>query len=224
MKNKKISIGIGVVIIVIVAITVCIFVWKCKNNESLQVDQLISTQSKNFEISNKWTVISNYNFWRNPSVFTRSPYNFPNIEFSYPDNWEFRCCGDMDHASEHFISPFKNIDKSLPYIRITNMGLDGCPDLKNNCAMDETVKLTANEKFKRLILAIPSDQILPKIKLEKLNTEAFVYQKTEKDSRISKAYIINLGDSIVEIDFINYDLLNEKFIENFLNRIELESK
>jgi hypothetical protein len=233
MNNQKISTGIGTIIIVIIAITVGMFVWKNSKKIFTNLNSQTLLQSNreddlkkenNIEISDKWTLVSHYNFWNNPNVFLRSAYNFPNIKFSYPENWEFKCCGDMDYGSEHFINLSKNHDKSMPYIRITDYILSGCTNSKNDCPIDKTVKLTANEKFNRLISSVASDKILPKLELKKLNTNAFVYNKTERDNKSSKAYMINLGNDVIQVDFINYELLDDKFIKNFLNRISFENK
>jgi hypothetical protein len=130
----------------------------------------------------------------------------------------------MDYASVHTIYSSKYRDKSLPYIRITDIMLSGCPDLKNECSIDKTIKLTANEKFNRLKSNISKDQILPEKEIKKLNTRAFVFKKTEKEDNFSIAYLINLKDDVIQIDFVNYESLDENFINNFLDHISLESK
>ncbi len=227
--NQKISTKLGIIIIVIMAVTAGMFVWKIEESnfseselQSFQIDKLDKSKKDSLiEISDKWTTINHGNFWNNPNLFSGHDYKFPNIEFSYPENWEFRCCGDMDNASEHFIN-LPSRDNSSPYIRITDYVMSGCPDSEKECSMDNIVKLTAKEKFNRLVLNVPRDKILQEMQLKKLNTSAFVYKKIEKDNKLSKAYIINLVNDVIEIDFINYELLDEKFIENFLNHISFE--
>lgn len=176
------------------------------------------------EISNKWVLVSHGNFWSNPNFFANRNYKFPNITFSYPDNWKFQCCGDTGNSSEHLIFSSENRDMSLPYIRITDHVLSGCSDAQKSCSLDKAVKVTADEKFRQLVSFVPEEDILPKLRLEKLNTVAFVYNKHEKNNTLSKGYIINLGNDVVGIDFINYELLSDTFIENFLNRIAFEIK
>jgi hypothetical protein len=231
--KQKINTKLGVIIIVIIAITAGMFVWKCyRENKFTNRESQMSSETKKssnlnngtFEISNKWTIVNHGNFWNNPNLFAHRSYSFPNIEFSYPENWDFRCCNDMEFVSTHTIYSNKEQYKSLPSIRISNISSVGCPSLKEKCALNEIIKITANEKFNRLISAVSNDQILPKTKLKNLNTIAFVYKKTEKDNKFSKAYIINLGGSIIEVDFINYELLDNKFIEKFLNGIVFENK
>ncbi|HLN18903.1 MAG TPA: hypothetical protein VK255_01905, partial [Patescibacteria group bacterium] len=222
--------SVGVIVIVVIAITIGMLVWKYE--KSIKINQQTSSQNNkpnleennNFEISNKWTLVSHENFWDNPNLFANRNYKFPNIEFSYPENWNFKCCGDMDHASEHIIYSSKKHASSLPYIRITDYVLSGCPNFQSTCPIDKTVKITANEKFNRLISNVSQDKILQKIELSKLSTSAFVYQKTEKNNKISKAYLLNLKDDVVEVDFVNYESLDENFINDFLNRISFESK
>ncbi|MFA7319548.1 MAG: hypothetical protein WC022_03055 [Parcubacteria group bacterium] len=243
--KQHIETKLGVIIILIIAITVGAFLWRWEKNgeenyvyqapnQVIQKDNDLHNQDnktnevassgkdEKIEISNQWTTVNHENFWHNTNLFANTNYSFPNIEFSYPENWEFKCCGDMDHASEHFISPSKIIDKSLPYVRIIDYVLSGCPNLESVCAMEKRTKITAKEEFNHLVSNVPVDQVLPRMKLEKLNTDTFVYKKIEADNRFSKAYIINLGDRVVEIDFVNYDLLNNAFIEKFLNSIVFE--
>ena len=217
--------------IITIAIAAGVLVWSYENNKSLQTDQQISTQNatsdnseskREIEISDNWTLVSHYNFWNNTEKFkTPNKNRFPGIKFSYPDNWEFKCCGDMDHASENFINP-PNRDSSSPYIRITTYVLRDCQNSKEKCSLDEQIAVTAKEKFNRLVLAISKDQILPETAIKNLDLDAFTYKKIERDEKSSKAYLLNLPDGVVEIDFVNYELLDEKFIENFLNHIEFE--
>lgn len=232
MDNKKIPTSVGTIVIVIIAITVGVLVWEWENNKSstnqhptVQNNKSDNLDKKsNVEISANWTLVSHYNFWNNPNVFKRSPYNFPNIKFSYPENWDFRCCNDMDFVSTHIIYSSKDRDTTLPFIRISNIGLNGCPKSQNTCSIDKTIRLTADEKFSRLVSAISSDKALPKLELKNLKTNAFVYKKLETNNMPSRGYLINLGNRVIEVDFVNYELLDEKFIENFLNRIEFENR
>lgn len=196
------------------------------NKEAIKQEdaQKENEENSNLKISDRWTVVNHENFWNNPNLFAHKNYSFPNIEFSYPENWEFGCCNDMDYASTHIIYSSKYNDTSLPYIRITDIALSGCPDSKNACSIDTTVKLTADEKFNRLKSIVPSDKVLPEKVLKKLNTKAFVFKKIEKEGNFSMAYLINLKDDVIQIDFVNYELLDENFIDNFLDHISLESK
>lgn len=230
MNNKKIPTWLGTTVIIIIAITVGMFVWKIEKNKIIKSSSQISVKNIDLEkensvkTSDKWTSVSHENFWNNPNLFANRDYKFPNIEFSYPSDWKFQCCNDTNNGSTHIIYSSKDRDKSLPYIRITDYVLSGCPSLKNDCSIDKIVKLTANEKFSRLISAVSSDNILPKLELKNINTSAFVFNKTEKDDITSRAYIINLGNDVIQVDFIDYKSLDDKFIENFLNRIYFENK
>ncbi|EKE11840.1 MAG: hypothetical protein ACD_15C00016G0015 [uncultured bacterium] len=232
MDNKKISTSLGTVLIIIFSATALAFVLMYENkrranevkSDSMKVVENNKMENKKIDISNRWALVSHENFWNNPSLFAHKNYNFPNIEFSYPENWEFRCCGDMGHASEHFIYSSEYRDKSLPYIRITDYVLSGCPNSQSNCSLDKAIEISANEKFNRLKSNISKDQILPEKEIKKLNTKAFVFKKTEKEGNSSIAYLINLEDDIIQIDFVNYESLDENFINNFLDRMSLESK
>lgn len=233
MNNKNIPTGIGTIVLVIIAVSVGMFVWQYEKNLSIELEPQTPPQlkeasnskpSNKIEISNKWTLVSHSNFWNNPNLFTNANYKFPDIDFSYPDNWEFECCGDMDHSSEHIIYSSKDHNKSLPYIRITDYALTGCPNSQNKCSLDETVTVTASEEFNRLTSTISVSDVLEKIKLDKLNTMAFVYKKSEGNNKFSKGYIINLKDSVLGLDFVNYELLDSTFIENFLNHISFEAR
>lgn len=241
MINKKISTVAGIIIILAIIGAISIsFLISSKQKEEVQNNVVLNNsglenkevikqnneeklieENKDLKISDKWTVVNHENYWNNPNIFAHKNYNFPSIEFSYPENWEFKCCGDMGHASEHFINPPEN---SLSYIRITNYVLGGCPDFKKICALDENAKLTANEKFNRLKSNITSDKVLPEKEIKKLNIKAFAFKKTEKEGNSSMAYLINLKDDVIQIDFVNYELLDENFINSFLDHISPGSK
>lgn len=170
-----------------------------------------------------WTLISHENFWNNQNFFKNDNYNFPNVKFYYPSNWFFKCCGDMEHASEHYIFSSEAREKNLPYIRITNFVLRGCSNLKETCSLNEMKKITVEQKFNAIQSQVPKEEILPKIKSKNLDAEIFVFKNKEQNGKFSKAYLINSGDGVIEIDFINYDLLNENFIEEFLNKLSLDN-
>lgn len=231
MYNKKIPTSVGIIVIIVIAIAVIVLVWKCGENKPIQIDKQLSLQNNNllkkeneFKISDKWTLVSHGNFWNNPNLFVNRNYNFPKIEFSYPDNWDFKCCNDTDQASTHMIYSSKDHNKSLPYIRITDYVLSGCPTSQSNCSLDKTVKISADGKFNRLTSTIPAEDVLSKIKLNSLDTTAFAFNKLEEGNKTSKGYLINLGNDVIEIDFVNYELIGDTFIEKFLNRISFEAK
>lgn len=232
--NKKIPALLGIAILIIFSATIGLFLWRygrIKPEKSIPVvvsknelpPPANESNSQTIAVSEDWKLVSYDNLWNNPQVISKPPYNFPNVKFYYPGNWTFRCCGDMDHASEHFINP-PNRNSSSPYIRITDFVLTGCPNSQSSCALDKTIKLSANEKYRQLISAISSENILPKIRIEKLEVDAFVFKKTEKSGQISKAFLINLGNDVMEVDFINYELLGDSFITKFLNNVSPDSK
>lgn len=240
MINKKISTLAGSLIILAIVVAIGIAFFSGKEREMQNQNNVVlnnneeETEKENaqkeneirndLEISDNWTIVNHENFWDNTSFFAHKNYNFPTIEFSYPENWEFGCCNDMDYASTHIIYSSKYRDTSLPYIRITDYILSGCHDLKKTCALDKTVKLTADEKFNRLKSIISKDQILPEKEIKKLNIKAFVFKKTEKEGNFSMSYLINLKEDVIQIDFVNYEMLEENFIDNFLDRVIFESK
>ena len=125
----KNNVKLLIIVIIIITAIAGIFVSEYVKNKSSGPNPQISVQinkdndlkkDNKFEISDKWTLVSRENFWDNPKIFANRNYNFPNIKFSYPDNWEFQCCNDMDYASTHIIYSSKDRNKSLPYIRITD--------------------------------------------------------------------------------------------------------
>jgi hypothetical protein len=228
MNNKKNLIGIMVIVVAVIIAGIIIWKFNEKKSEnsklraSSRLEETDNLKNK-FSISDEWTLVSHDNFWNNPNIFSNSNYKFPNIKFSYPDNWDFQCCGDTDYGSTHIIYSSKEKNKALPYVRIISFSLNGCPDSQKNCSLDKTIKISANEKFNNLISVIPSADILPKVKLNNLNVNILAYKKSEENGRLSRGYIINIKDSVVEIAFVNYELLGDAFIENFLSRIFLET-
>ena len=182
--------------------------------------------SDRIEISNKWVEVNRANFWNNPDLFAGGKYRFPNIKFFYPVGWKFSCCNDMDTASIHNIFSSQKADTAHPYIRLTDYNLTGCPNAEGSCSIDKQVKVTATEKFQQLISAIPVTSVLTEAKVTNLNTTAFVYQGQEANGKLSKAYIINLGNDVIEVDFVNHELINnsEAFIEDFLKSLSFEQE
>lgn len=81
----------------------------------------------------EWKEINHENFWNNSWVIRWWGYAFPDIAFSYPESWEFECCGDIDSASFHLLYPkwempwknpaernFVELPKTFPSITITS--------------------------------------------------------------------------------------------------------
>lgn len=242
MMNQKVSTGLGVALIAILITTIGVFVWKCqeKVNMSVVKDGTLAQQGNTVsqtptptqssdgsreavQISDTWTVVSHENFWNDTSLFSKIGYKFPNIQFSYPSNWKFHCCGDTDQGSEHFIFSSQSQNTTLPYIRITNYTLRGCSGARQNCSLDKTVPITAIAKLNQLIASVPNSDVLPKLRLEKLGKMAFVYNKSEKNNVFSKGYLINVGDGVVGVDFVNYEALGDTFIDTFLSKLLLDS-
>jgi hypothetical protein len=230
-QDQEISTKLGAIVLVIIAITVFVFTFKIiQKREVAETPQNVIAQpkstegnptNKEFDVSDNWTLVSHDNFWNNPKFFAHPNYKFPNIKFSYPDNWKFACCNDMDFGSAHTIYS-KDNDTSLPYIKITNYELSGCPNEEETCPIDKTIKITADQKYKILTSSISSSNILSKLKLESLNTYAFAYNETEISDKNSRSYVINLGSAVIKVAFVNYELLDNNFIEDFLNRISFE--
>jgi hypothetical protein len=230
--NQKISTGIGTAIIIIIAITAGVLV--SKYDQSLPVDSATQSsyrlvkpakpaQENATDTSGDWTLVSHENFWNNPALFANQNYKFPPIKFSYPKSWEFKCCGDADFGSEHFINSSKTGDASAPYIRIINHSLRVCIDPQEKCSIDKTITLSAYDKFERLTADMHPDQVLPRLKLKSLGVTAFVYKKIEKDNKFSKEYLVIFGRDIFEIDFVNYESLPDSFIDDFLDHILADS-
>lgn len=231
MKSKIylfIVIGVGVLLIVLLGMLVLrereqeVQEFPAVTNET---EHEIEASDKN-EIFDKWVEINHSNFWNNPSLFAGRKYNFPNIKFSYPEGWKFSCCNDMDSASVHNIFSSQESDTTLPYIRLTDYSLKACPNMEDACPFDVQVRMTATEKFKQLTSAIPATSVLPEAKITNLNITAFVYQKQEENGKSSKVYLMNLGDDVIEIDFVNYELLSnsQASMVDFLKTFSFENK
>lgn len=198
-------------------LTGCTSIDQQSSDANQEQDSGISTTQ-----SDTWKEVNHTNFWGHPDLFATPDYKFASIKFSYPDNWKFNCCNDMGHGSSHIIFSSQNQDASLPYIRIMDHALSGCPDVSKSCGLDQTVNKTPSEKFDDLTQTIPDNaQILPRLSLSNLDTDAFVYTTIDKDGKSVKSFIINTTDDVVvEISFVNYELLEEGFIDSFLEKIE----
>ncbi len=229
--NRKSKI-IFTIIVVAVLIGGGIYLWQQNNavketnvgiNQNYEISTNSERQSNYQKPSEEWREVNHANFWGQPNLFANPDYKFANIKFSYPDNWKFSCCNDREEGSTHIIYSSLNLDTSLPYIKIMDFALSGCPDVNKSCSIDETVKKIPEEKFNDLIQTIPNDaQILPKLSLNNLNSDAFVYVTTDNEGRGIKSFIIKTADDVIEISFVNHKLLESEFINIFLDKIENE--
>lgn len=230
MKSRVyllIAVGVGLVFIVLLGALVL-----REKEQEIQLSSIAMSgighetkTSDRIEISDKWVEVNHANFWNNSNLFANGKYHFPNIKFSYPEGWKFSCCNDMDSTSVHNIFSSQKSDTTLPYIRLTDYSLVACPNTEVSCSLDKQVKVTALEKFKQLTSSIPTSSVLSETTLSNLNkTVAFVYQKQETSGKLSKVYLVNLGDGVIEIDFVNYELINnsESFIGDFLKNFSFE--
>ncbi len=143
-------------------------------------------------------------------------YKFPSISFEYPSGWNFRCCGDMDHASQHTLCADDACDKT--YVKITDFGLRGCPASNPQCGIDEQGTKTAQQKYDELVSEIRADstmQILHVDAVPALGKSAFRFENADH----VRSYLVNLGDAVIEVAFPQNLVMNGNFVNEFLSRM-----
>jgi hypothetical protein len=105
------------------------FLSGCTNGNLQKVDTVekaIPAQSAEKDTTSspgEWKEVTHANFWKNSAFFANSDYKFADIKFSYPSNWNFACCVDMDDRSAHTIFSSMEYDTKLPYITVTDYAL-----------------------------------------------------------------------------------------------------
>ncbi len=198
--------------------------YKAKSSQAEQ-----TKQSQSFSVGMDWLEITKANYWNRPELFARGELrSFPSIKFSYPSNWRFDCCSDMDHASANNITPLDSEGKQIPgspFVSILTHGLRGCSNLTESCSLDDKVILTPKEKLENLINTIPENaSVLPEKMLRGINKKAFAYTYSRsRETGSTLSYLIGIGSEIIEIQFNDPDKLGAEFIETFLQEIRFDT-
>lgn len=197
--------------------------------KSSQVEQI--EQSESFSVGMDWLEITKSNFWNRPELFARGELrSFPSIKFSYPSNWRFGCCSDMDHGSANNFIPLDsegNLIQGSPLVTVLHHSLRGCSDVTKTCSLDEQAILSPQEKTQNLINTIPENAIvLPDKLLPAINKKAFAYTYSRSRDAVNilyENYLFNIDDHVIEIQFRDPEKLGTKFIETFLSEIRLDT-
>ena len=187
--------------------------------------------SETFSVSMDWLEITKANYWNRPELFARGELrSFPSIKLSYPSNWRFDCCSDMDHASANNFIPLDSGGRQIqggPFVSILTHGLRGCSNLTESCSLNDKVILTPKEKLENLINTIPENaSVLPEKTLSGINKKAFAYtysRSRETSSTIYESYLVSIGGDIIEIQFKDPEKLGAEFIETFLQEIRFDT-
>ena len=150
-------------------------------------------------------------------------YKYPNLTISYPDNWRWSCCNDMDHASVHVIYPQKGKEyaKGDPIIKITDFSLRDCPSNKPECSIDENILFSATNKLevmKEKFSLQYNFMASSTIGAEKL--DANIYETKDKEGVIRLFYLFSTGTDVVSIEFFNTKYYSDMFIDDFLDKLE----
>jgi hypothetical protein len=182
-----------------------------------------SSQKDNDSYENKWILIDHETFWNNPDKFSSTEYKFPDISFSYPEEWIFSCCHDSDANSKHLIYPFleNNFEKKFEelekfHIEITHHGLHDCKKPAERCALGSMVAYSSNDKFNILKNRL-EEKLESSNKIQLSNfSQVIVFDIKEN----KKNYLINTGDGVVEIVFIGVNKFKDGFIEYFINKLK----
>ena len=169
--------------------------------------------------TNKWIYIGHDNFWGQPEHFPNSPdYFFPKIRIYYPEDWSFDCCTDTDGGSFHWISPPKDSTKEPAdfYIGLKSISNFSCSD---DAGCTENPQL----KWQNIINDIPEGaKILENESFKNIEKERIFTYTYLNDNRPFKVFVVKANNGFLEINFANYDKLEPSFINQFLNKLELE--
>jgi hypothetical protein len=159
----------------------------------------------------EWIELTHDNFWNNKDYFPNWNYNFPNIKFSYPKNWDKNVALDTDSFSwHHFYDKDKNISFS-----IKNHFISWCPVLYTRCNEDEIIDRKWNEKLNLLIDYYRSKSYIFENNyfLKWLNNYAFV-------SNDRTRYIFEVDWWVIEFWFtFKNNELDTNFIDLVMGRI-----
>jgi hypothetical protein len=95
----------------------------------------------------KWVELTHENFWNNTNYFAHSDYQFANIKFSYPENFEKNVASDTESFSAH---EFYEKDSKKGFI-IKDHFISWCPELYTRCEEKDMINRTWDEKLKLLV-------------------------------------------------------------------------
>lgn len=217
-ENQKV-IAVYAIVVVIITITVSAFTWYIAQNHYRNSDpsqhKPLSQTSQTADTEMEWTEINHVTFWNNPSKIN-GDYSFPDIAFSYPSNWHFSCCLDVDDRSMHRVYATKSQDPALPYIEITNYSLNGCPTHQPLCSIDQIITKSPAQKFDELLAQIAPQNIMSDRADTAISTRALQYKKTPS----AHAYLLLTASGVMEISFYNFTDANQNLIEIFLQKLK----
>ena len=140
-KKKYLLIGIITALVVLIG-SAGILVLLMQKETPSQAPEVINPDA----ITQDETVLS-VSGWKNADLPGSS------IEFSYPSNWIFSCCGDTDSFSSHFIHPFSATTTEIvkqPHVLIKDFFLLGCSDEKDQCSIDERIRILSDTFYQRM--------------------------------------------------------------------------
>lgn len=171
-----------------------------KNNAT----ELLSNKPKS---TDQW-IIAQFPSWRS---------EFPLI-ISYPKDWKFSCCADMDTQSSHILAP-PNAPKRAQII-ITEHSLAGCPVEKPRCSIDEIIRLSPETKLKAVIEETKQSGFVEiKPRMLKINAMTVAYESKNSGSM---RYILRGSNFVISIRLDNYSYYGgSDFINTFLDRLAL---
>lgn len=171
--------------------------------------------------SDEWREINHENFWSNSWAIIWWNYIFPDIAFSYPENWEFECCGDTDAASFHLLypkweTPWKNpsernffdVPKTFPSITITSRMWD---KIMIWWSIDKPEYLNRDAYMNSFVLSDDIPTIAKDWKIKKVVWSDFI------------DYLVKTDDGLVTFRFNNNKLFEAWFEEKFI-KLLVQSK
>lgn len=172
-----------------------------KNNTT----ELLSNQPK---FTDQW-IVAQFPSWRS---------KFP-LVISYPKDWKFSCCADIDTQSSHILVP-PNAPKKTQVI-ITEYSLGGCPAEKPRCSIDEAIRLSPEIKLKAVTEEIQQNGFVDiKPRTLRINVRTAAYENKNSDFI---QYTLLGPDFVISIRFDNHSYYGgDDFIGAFLDRLALQ--
>jgi len=145
----------------------------------------------------------------------------PETTVYYPDNWLFDPGYDAGGASWHYIWPTKEAVSGQPSIKISDYSFGGCPDDKPKCGMGEQIVLTPSKKHAQLKNQfLETYTFLNALYLENIKMNTDVFERTREGKVKERLYLMSDDKEVISFTFYDYDTFGEKFVNEFLNKLE----
>jgi hypothetical protein len=155
-------------------------------------------------------------------------YNI-SVDIQIPPNWGMRCCGDMDHASDHHFLPLASIDTGEPEITLTDFAMQMCPGVRYaGCNWEERVEATPAQFLQTLTAQLETGgevgntsgaRKTGSVKLPNFAKQASVYTGVSRSGEPNIFYLVPMQDGVVMVTFHHPDRVEERLRSEFVARL-----